>query len=237
MISVISNLIHRHTAVSSCTIKDCLQKFSEEEQLDDPYRCERCKDLQPAKKRLRIYRFPKIMVLHLKRFLQDGTGGGSKLTSSVAYGKLLQVEDLVRITSDLEGTPMVFIYCVMFILILLCDNQFVIFHDILITYLYTPWIWIPTSRLHVPNELMLYCATRYIVCEHVMHHFLMDMNWWVFVVILGAWEGDTMWPMSKALKMGHGIYTTIRWYHRPKLKDTSALRTCCSTKDCACQRE
>ncbi|ORX54887.1 cysteine proteinase [Piromyces finnis] len=50
------------------TLEDCLREFSAEEQLDDEYKCEKCKSLQKASKCLKIYKCPEILVIHLKRF-------------------------------------------------------------------------------------------------------------------------------------------------------------------------
>ncbi|ORY52240.1 ubiquitin carboxyl-terminal hydrolase 2-like protein [Neocallimastix californiae] len=50
------------------TLEDCLKEFSAEEELDDAYKCEKCKSPQRAKKCLKIYKCPEILVIHLKRF-------------------------------------------------------------------------------------------------------------------------------------------------------------------------
>jgi ubiquitin C-terminal hydrolase len=53
----------------SIKIQDCLDKFIESEKLIDcGYKCEACKKTVNVEKDLSIYRFPKILVIHLKRF-------------------------------------------------------------------------------------------------------------------------------------------------------------------------
>jgi ubiquitin carboxyl-terminal hydrolase 2/21 len=49
------------------TLADCLAAFQTEEELDS-YKCEKCKKEGKAKKRLAIQRFPKNLVINLKRF-------------------------------------------------------------------------------------------------------------------------------------------------------------------------
>lgn len=87
---------------STCTIQDCLATFSEEEVLDgdERYHCPRCKQPQRAAKCLRIYRFPEILMLHIKRFTQTKTGR-DKLTTEVLYPEI--IEDLQQVESGLDG--------------------------------------------------------------------------------------------------------------------------------------
>jgi len=60
--------IPKNTGKRIHTLEDCLKEFSAEEELDDEYKCERCKSPQKAKKCLKIYKCPEILVIHLKRF-------------------------------------------------------------------------------------------------------------------------------------------------------------------------
>jgi len=64
------------------TIEDCLALFTETEELSgrDGYKCEHCKKVTAATKRLRIYRYPPVLILHLKRFAQ-GSGFRSAFSS------------------------------------------------------------------------------------------------------------------------------------------------------------
>lgn len=51
------------------TIQDCLDKFIEtEKMIDTGYKCEGCKKAVNVEKGLSLFRFPKILVIHLKRF-------------------------------------------------------------------------------------------------------------------------------------------------------------------------
>ncbi len=59
---------------SSCSVQSCLASFVEPEVLDgeEKYSCAKCKSAQPATKQLQIYHYPKVLVLALKRFANDG---------------------------------------------------------------------------------------------------------------------------------------------------------------------
>ena len=52
----------------SRNIDDCLETFQKEEEIKDGYVCEKCKSKTKAIKRLFVSRFPKYLVIHLKRF-------------------------------------------------------------------------------------------------------------------------------------------------------------------------
>ena len=62
--------IHENT-FSSCNLEDCLRTFQEPEVLADPIQCTTCKQRRESSKRLQVYRFPRVLVLHLKRFGND----------------------------------------------------------------------------------------------------------------------------------------------------------------------
>ena len=50
-------------------LSECLQKFIEvEKMIDCGYKCEGCKKPVNVEKDLTIYRFPKVLLIHLKRF-------------------------------------------------------------------------------------------------------------------------------------------------------------------------
>jgi ubiquitin C-terminal hydrolase len=61
---------------SSCPVelKDCFYNLSEEEELErgNEWFCSHCKDHKLAKKVIQIYKAPKILILHLKRFKNKG---------------------------------------------------------------------------------------------------------------------------------------------------------------------
>jgi ubiquitin C-terminal hydrolase len=53
----------------SVSIEDCFEKFMDvERMIDCGFKCEGCKKTVNIEKDLTIYRFPKILVVHLKRF-------------------------------------------------------------------------------------------------------------------------------------------------------------------------
>ncbi|KAG1678380.1 hypothetical protein FOA52_015146 [Chlamydomonas sp. UWO 241] len=54
------------------TTTDCLAAFTSTEKLEggDSYKCEGCKAGQPHTKRLQLYRYPRVLILTLKRFSQ-----------------------------------------------------------------------------------------------------------------------------------------------------------------------
>lgn len=56
---------YQNTGKRQHTLEDCLREFSAEEQLDDEYKCERCKSAQKASKCLKIYKCPEILVLRM----------------------------------------------------------------------------------------------------------------------------------------------------------------------------
>jgi ubiquitin C-terminal hydrolase len=61
-----------------CSVQSCLAAFVEPEVLDgeERYSCAKCKASQPANKQLRIYHYPRVLVLALKRFASDSAGLG-----------------------------------------------------------------------------------------------------------------------------------------------------------------
>ncbi|CDW83589.1 ubiquitin carboxyl-terminal hydrolase 2-like [Stylonychia lemnae] len=50
-------------------LKDCLKTFIQPERMEEcGYKCQKCKKVDNFNKEMTVYRFPKIMVIHLKRF-------------------------------------------------------------------------------------------------------------------------------------------------------------------------
>ena len=67
-------------------VLDCLRAFTEDETLEgsNTFNCPRCKAKGSATKRLRVRRWPRVLVLHLKRFQWGATGRpGRKIDTSV----------------------------------------------------------------------------------------------------------------------------------------------------------
>ncbi|KAJ1130551.1 hypothetical protein NDU88_008902 [Pleurodeles waltl] len=58
----------------SCTLDECFQLYTKEEQLapDDAWKCPHCKVLQQGMVKLSLWTLPNILIIHLKRFRQAG---------------------------------------------------------------------------------------------------------------------------------------------------------------------
>ena len=78
----------RPTPKSTVDLQDALAMFTSEEQLGskDEWLCPKCKTQQRAFKKIDIWRLPKILVLHLKRF-QHGKYRRSKVDVNVTFPK------------------------------------------------------------------------------------------------------------------------------------------------------
>lgn len=68
------------------TLEDCLKAFTEEELLDhdDKVMCEKCKERTSCVKNMAIFRFPPLLVLHIKRFKAIGSHR-QKLCTSIQF--------------------------------------------------------------------------------------------------------------------------------------------------------
>ncbi|XP_058013697.1 ubiquitin carboxyl-terminal hydrolase 31 [Ahaetulla prasina] len=63
-----------HQQPQSCTLAQCFQLYTKEEQLapDDAWRCPHCKQLQQGSISLSLWTLPDVLIIHLKRFRQEG---------------------------------------------------------------------------------------------------------------------------------------------------------------------
>ncbi|XP_072298554.1 ubiquitin carboxyl-terminal hydrolase 43-like [Eucyclogobius newberryi] len=70
----------------SCTLDQCFQLYTKEEQLapDDAWKCPHCKQLQQGVVKMSLWTLPDILILHLKRFRQVGERR-NKLTTLVHF--------------------------------------------------------------------------------------------------------------------------------------------------------
>ena len=69
----------------SVKISDCLDKFVEVQRMvDTGYKCEGCKKPVDVEKNMSIFRFPKILCIHLKRFYHSAMRK-EKLNTTVQY--------------------------------------------------------------------------------------------------------------------------------------------------------
>uniref|UniRef100_A0A4W4EBN7 ubiquitinyl hydrolase 1 n=1 Tax=Electrophorus electricus TaxID=8005 RepID=A0A4W4EBN7_ELEEL len=64
----------QHVQQHSCTLDECFQLYTKEEQLapDDAWKCPHCKQLQQGMLQMSLWTLPDILILHLKRFRQVG---------------------------------------------------------------------------------------------------------------------------------------------------------------------
>uniref|UniRef100_A0A8C2XAM7 ubiquitinyl hydrolase 1 n=1 Tax=Cyclopterus lumpus TaxID=8103 RepID=A0A8C2XAM7_CYCLU len=64
----------QHLQQHSCTLDECVQLYTKEEQLapDDAWKCPHCKQLQQGMVKMSLWTLPDILILHLKRFRQVG---------------------------------------------------------------------------------------------------------------------------------------------------------------------
>ncbi|XP_010871283.2 ubiquitin carboxyl-terminal hydrolase 43a isoform X2 [Esox lucius] len=74
--------LHQH----SCTLDECFQLYTKEEQLapDDAWKCPHCKQLQQGMVKMSLWTLPDILILHLKRFRQVGERR-NKLSTQVRF--------------------------------------------------------------------------------------------------------------------------------------------------------
>ena len=74
-------------SMSSLGVADCLKNFVASERMEKcGYKCSKCKAVDKMEKDITVYRFPKILVIHLKRFSRR-----EKLTTMVTVPKKLDM--------------------------------------------------------------------------------------------------------------------------------------------------
>ncbi|KAJ7305757.1 hypothetical protein JRQ81_010123 [Phrynocephalus forsythii] len=63
-----------HHQPQNCSLAQCFQLYTKEEQLapDDAWRCPHCKQLQQGSITLSLWTLPDVLIIHLKRFRQEG---------------------------------------------------------------------------------------------------------------------------------------------------------------------
>lgn len=66
------------------TLKQCFEEFCKEEDLADLWHCPQCKTNRKARKSLKIWRLPPILILCFKRFDQDGSKNECLVSVSLA---------------------------------------------------------------------------------------------------------------------------------------------------------
>lgn len=82
----VRNQQQQHVQHYSCTLDECFQLYTKEEQLapDDAWKCPHCKQLQQGMVKMSLWTLPDILILHLKRFRQVGERR-NKLTTLVHF--------------------------------------------------------------------------------------------------------------------------------------------------------
>ena len=83
----------------SVSVEDCLEEFIDPEQMEKcGYRCQnkKCKAVDKMKKDITIFRFPKILVIHLKRFSRR-----SKISTSVNIPSTLDMRPFAHLSGKL----------------------------------------------------------------------------------------------------------------------------------------
>ncbi|XP_040046969.2 ubiquitin carboxyl-terminal hydrolase 43 isoform X1 [Gasterosteus aculeatus] len=82
----VRNQQQHHVQQYSCTLDECFQLYTKEEQLapDDAWKCPHCKQLQQGMVKMSLWTLPDILILHLKRFRQVGERR-NKLTTFVHF--------------------------------------------------------------------------------------------------------------------------------------------------------
>lgn len=76
----------------SVSLYDCLDEFIEAERMEKcGFRCEKCKAVDRMDKDMTIFRFPKILVIHIKRFCGSTARNRQKLSTGIDIPKRLDM--------------------------------------------------------------------------------------------------------------------------------------------------
>ena len=77
--------------LGSINLSECFDKFIESERMiGTGFKCENCKKKVDIEKSLTIYRFPRILTIHLKRFYHSAMRR-EKLNTTVKFPEVLDV--------------------------------------------------------------------------------------------------------------------------------------------------
>lgn len=79
------------------SLEDCLREFERTEKLEvgNEWRCPKCKDFKLAYKSMSLYKTPKILILHLKRFKAKSSYAKSKIGSLIKFPSELSLDGYV----------------------------------------------------------------------------------------------------------------------------------------------
>jgi len=70
--------------ITNSNIQGCLSSFFSSEYIDDDYECENCKKLIRPHKKFYIYKLPKYLAIHFKRFDFSGYRA-TKISKHISY--------------------------------------------------------------------------------------------------------------------------------------------------------
>uniref|UniRef100_A0A3Q2YSG7 ubiquitinyl hydrolase 1 n=1 Tax=Hippocampus comes TaxID=109280 RepID=A0A3Q2YSG7_HIPCM len=101
----VRNQQQQHVQQYSCTLDECFQLYTKEEQLapDDAWKCPHCKQLQQGMVKMSLWTLPDILILHLKRFRQVGERR-NKLTTFVRF-PLVDLDMTPHVVNRNHGPP------------------------------------------------------------------------------------------------------------------------------------
>ena len=85
----------------SASLEQCLGLYFKEANLPSSYRCEKCKKKDSCKKKTTLSRFPKILVLHLKRFQVNGAYQ-ARLNTEISFPEELNLKSFKDVASEEE---------------------------------------------------------------------------------------------------------------------------------------
>merc|ERR1719263_298585 len=87
------------------SIQECLAAFTQPENLEKcGFKCEKCKAVDSMSKEFSIFRFPKILVVHLKRFY-NSTMRREKLSTAIDIPSNLDMRDFATKSSNHWSVP------------------------------------------------------------------------------------------------------------------------------------
>jgi len=86
------------SAADECSLKECFEEFAKADDVDEYY-CRKCKKHRRSTKQLSVWRFPKVLVFHLKRFSFSGYSR-SKINTAVSAPSRLSLSDLRALSKE-----------------------------------------------------------------------------------------------------------------------------------------
>ena len=85
------NLPSPESYIRSTTLDQCLVSYFKETNLPSSYKCEKCKAKNTCNQKITLNRFPKVLILQLKRFLVDGFRK-ERLNTEISYPEELNLK-------------------------------------------------------------------------------------------------------------------------------------------------